>query len=153
MSTVFSSHASQTLNLGCNVCPLCKQCVLNWKIAWHFLLNCISKIVLLLCKHALLFEFDIHSDTFLLCSSLLSVFIYTFLRHVGAKEVFAKTAFQIWQLHLQFYDHFLKFRKCFGQWFLLYSSQCFIVCIFYDWFLPINIFIKPLTTRNNSLFF
>lgn len=69
--------------------------MLDWKIAWHFLLNCISKIALLLCKRALLLEYDIHSNTFLLCSSLLSVFIYTFLQHVGAKEVFAKTAFQI----------------------------------------------------------
>lgn len=53
-----------------------------------------------------------------------------FLQHVGAKKVFAKTAFQIWQVLLQFYYHFLKFRKCFGQWFLFYSSQCFIVCVF-----------------------
>lgn len=76
-----------------------------------------------------------------------------FWQHVSAKKVFAKTAFQIWQALLQFYYRFLKFRKCFGQWFLFYSSQCFIAYVFYGWFLPINIFIKPLTTRKNNLFF
>lgn len=74
-------------------------------------------------------------------------------QHVSAKKIFAKTAFQIRQALSQFYYRFLKFRKCFGQWFLFYSSQCFITYVFYGWFLPINIFIKPLTTRKNNLFF
>lgn len=52
-----------------------------------------------------------------------------FLQHIGAKKVFAKTTFQIWQALLQFYYHFPKFRKCFGQWFLFYGSQSFIVCL------------------------
>lgn len=131
--------------------------MLDWKITWHFLLICISRIILLLlCKLLLACCYLnlTYSQKYSLFLQLLTFSIYTaFLQHVGAKKVFAKTAFQIWQVLLQFYDHFLKFRKCFGQWLLFYSCQCFIVCVFYGSFLPINIFIKPLTTRNNCLFF
>lgn len=73
-------HSLSTLDVACGLNVA--SCVLAWKITWHFLSNSVSNIMLLLCKlsSACSFIWIWHSlgNTLFLCSSLVSVFIYTF---------------------------------------------------------------------------